>query len=117
MISAIRWLMLVASTSSNQSIANCAWSDVREWILLTESWKERSVRTKRALFDILAGGKPEYREELIVVESGHLLYCFHVYNEARDYRGWMKQIKFLTTGIPIPTHRKPQARFGKELRT
>ena len=111
---ALDWLARVALSSPNPDARRMARFAMSEWQRLSDSWKTRNVKTRRSLWDLLAGvfechQNITHHKLMTEVVSGRDKFYFPVFKEAcgrraKSYKG----TGAIEACIPVGSERLPQ---------
>jgi len=109
----VNWLERTSRIARGVLARRKATEALETWEALLESWKERGVKTRRSLWDILAGTKEvaghiSHTEGPVTIISGDKSFTFPVFAEACEYRGRTTPACAITTGVYVIAHRVPQ---------
>jgi hypothetical protein len=107
------WLKRVSISSSSPEARSLARYALEQWNLLLTSWKQRGVRTRRNLWDLLSGilqiaKSTKHQCNMIRIESGNETFYFPILLEACHFRGKDPPSDAVKTGIMVRAHRRPQ---------
>jgi hypothetical protein len=107
------WLARVSIKAKDPNVRSLAANALGEWNRLLDSWESRGVRTRRSLYDLLAGllqisRNYRWNTHTVTVRSGADRFTFPIFTEACDYRGRAHPTGAIQTGIRIQSHRKVQ---------
>ena len=116
------WLARVAREAHDPAVRQLAQHNLDSWNGLLDSWKRRGVKTRRALWDILAGllqvGPFGYHWNAVstTVKSGEDVFHFIILAEACNYRGRAHPVGAIRTGVAPKAHRTVQkAKWGNDV--
>jgi hypothetical protein len=110
---ALEWLSRVSRESNDSNIIILADFAVSQWIDLSESWKARDVKTRRSLWDLMAGieqigHNTIHKTTMSTIYSGPSVFNFPIFLEACHYRGKEPPVGAVETGVRVHSHRRPQ---------
>jgi hypothetical protein len=110
-----QWLRRVICASNNPQAKTMASFAITEWANLTRSWKIRGVKTRRSLWDLIAGvfechNNITHHTYMTPICSGTEVFYFPVFYEAVGRRA--KHLSAargaIVSGVPMKSERLPQ---------
>jgi len=107
------WLDRVSKTAEDPAVRAIAAHALSEWAGLLESWRQRNVKTRRSLYDLLSGllqisHNYTWNTQMTTVISDKKKFVFPIFSEACDYRGRERPVGAIVTGVRIQSHRRVQ---------
>lgn len=112
------YLSRVIRDSENPDAREMAAFALDQYKLFLQSCRERGVKTRRSLYDMLAGvrnicNKITHFRRMVPIRSGKTIFYFPVFVETCGYRGKTPPADAIRTGLPVHSERIPQTgKFG-----
>ena len=103
----------VQKDSPYPAARQAAQDNLASYEALLVSFKARNVKTRRSLYDLMAGllqvaGQYIWNDQKSVVTSGSDKFEFHIFQEVCDYRGREAPSGATRTGLRVQSHRRVQ---------
>lgn len=118
---ASEWLERVSREATDPHVRALAAHALDQWNQLSASWNARGVKTRRSLYDLLAGllqvaQNYTWNTVMTTVRSGSQRFTFPIFTEACDYRGRAAPPGAVRAGVRIQSHRRVQkGKWGNDV--